>query len=261
LNKVTVVKIGGATLGSQDTTIEDLVYLQQQGTPLVVVHGGGKLITEWLARQDIPTRFIHGERVSNAATLEVSVAVLAGWVNKEITAAVNKQGGRAVGICGVDGAIIQTEVKNSELGYVGDIIKVDITLLEVILQSGYIPVVAPIGLLATGKSEETVWVLNINADYAAGEVAVALAAERLIFLTDVVGVCNQSGALLPQLSPGEAEALLASGVATGGMIPKVKACLRALASASTTRIIDGRQPQALRQELEGNGSGTTIQAV
>lgn len=261
MNKVTVVKIGGATLGSQDTTIEDLVYLQQQGTPLVVVHGGGKLITDWLSRQNIPTRFVHGERVSDAATLKVSVAVLAGLVNKEITSAINAQGGRAAGICGVDGAVLQTKIKNAELGYVGDITKVDTALLEMLLQSGYIPVVAPIGLLTAAGEKEAVRVLNINADYAAGELAVALAAEKLIFLTDVIGVCDQSGSLLPQLSPDEAEALLVSGVAMGGMIPKVSTCLRALAGVSLTRIIDGRQPRALRRELDGNGSGTTIKTV
>jgi len=258
LDKVIVVKIGGATLGSQDTTIEDITYLQKQGKSLVIVHGGGKLITEWLAKQNIASQFVHGERVSNAATLEVAVSVLAGLVNKEIVAAINDQGGQAIGISGVDGAFIQVRVKDIELGYVGTISKVNTTPLKMLLQSGYIPVVAPIGLLSGDRLSETIRILNINADYVAGEVAAAVGAERLIFLTDVAGVCDQSGKLLPQLSPDEAEALLASGVASGGMIPKVKACLKALASASTTCIIDSRQPHALLREIEDGGSGTTI---
>jgi len=258
LNKAIVVKIGGATLDSNDTTIEDIVHLQQQGKLLVIVHGGGKLVTEWLTKQGVPTRFVHGERVTDRATLEVVTAVLAGLVNKEIVAAINNLGGKAIGISGVDGALIQGRIKNIELGYIGTVVKVNITPLKVLLESGYIPVVAPVSLLAFDKPDEAPQVLNINADTVAGEIAAAIGAERLIFLTDVVGVCDQSGELLPQLSPDEAEALMASGVASAGMIPKIKACLRALPDASITRIIDGRQPHALLREIEGKGDGTTI---
>ena len=261
MDKVIVVKIGGATLGSQDTTIEDIVYLQKQGKSLVIVHGGGKLITEWLSKQGISTRFVHGERVSDEATLEVAVSVLAGLVNKEIVAAINDRGGQAVGISGVDGAFIQVRIKDIELGYVGTVMKINTTPLEMLLQSGYIPVVAPIGFLSSDKPNKTIRMLNINADYAAGEIVAAVEAERLIFLTDVVGVCDQSGRLLPRLSPDEAEALITSGVASGGMIPKIKACLRALTSVSTTCIIDGRQPHTLLREIENFGGGTTIQVV
>ena len=138
--------------------------------------------------------------------------------------------------------------------------KISITPLEVLLQSGYIPVVAPIGLLS-GKSDETIRMLNINADTVAGEIAAAVGAEKLIFLTDIVGICAQSGKLLPQLSPSEAEALVASGVASEGMIPKIKACLRALSNTSSTCVINGRQPHALLRNIEGKGGGTTIKKV
>jgi acetylglutamate kinase len=258
LDKVIVIKIGGATLGSHDTTIEDIVSLQQQGKSLVVVHGGGKVITDWLEKRGIPSRFVHGERVTDDATLEVVISVLAGLVNKEIVADINARGGKAIGISGVDGAFIQGRVKDQELGYVGSVVKVDPAPLEAMLQSGYIPVIAPLGIHTTDKADKAPKVLNINADVAAGEIAVAIGAEKLIFLTDVVGVCDQSGNLLPHLSPGEAEALMASGVASGGMIPKIKACLRALSGTSTTCIIDGRQPHALLKEVEGHGGGTTI---
>ena len=259
MSDVIVVKIGGATLGSHDTTIEDIVELQQQGRSLVVVHGGGKVITDWLGKRGIPTRFINGERVTDEATLEVVISVLVGVVNKEIVADINALGGMAAGISGADGALIQSRIKDKELGYVGTVAKVNPAPLEELLESGYIPVVAPVSLQATNKPEETPQVLNINADAVAGEIAVAIGAERLIFLTDVAGVCDRSGNLLPHLAPGEAEALVTSGVASAGMIPKIKACLGALSGTTTACIIDGRQPHALLNEIEGKGSGTTIQ--
>ncbi len=253
-----MVKLGGASLGSGDTAIDDIVYLQQQGKSLVVVHGGGKLITEWLTKQGISTRFVHGERVTDRATLEVVISVLAGLVNKEIVAKINDLGGQAVGISGVDGALIQGRIKDIELGYVGSVVKVNLAPVEALLHKGYIPVVAPVGLLSVDKPDETTRMVNINADVVAGEIAAAIGAESLIFLTDVVGICDSSGKLLPQLSPDEAEGLIASGVASAGMIPKIKACLRALSNTSTTCIIDGRQPHALLGEIEGKNTGTTI---
>ncbi len=261
MDKVIVVKLGGATLGSHNTTIEDIVELQRRGKSLVVVHGGGKLITEWLAKQGISSRFVQGERVTDKATLEVVISVLAGLVNKEIVAAINGLGGQAVGISGIDGGLIQGKIKDIELGYVGTIVKVNIALLEALLQSGFIPVVAPVSLHSFDRPDDAPLMLNVNGDTVAGEIAAAIGAERLIFLTDVAGIRDHSGKLLPQLSPGEAEALLASGVASEGMIPKIKACLRTLSNTSTNRIIDGRQPHALLREIEGVGGGTTIQKV
>ena len=265
MDKIIVVKLGGATLGSHDTAIEDIVELQRQGKSLVVVHGGGKLITEWLKKQGISSRFIQGERVTDQATLDVVISVLAGLVNKEIVAAINSLGGRSAGISGVDGAIIEGRISDKDKGYVGTVTRVNTTLLEVLLASAFIPVIAPVGLNSFDRLANAPATLNFNADVVAGEIAVATGAERLIFLTDVAGICDQSGKLLPQLSPGEAEALVASGVASGGMIPKVKACLRALSNTSTTRrvlstcIIDGRQPHALLKVIEGSDAGTTIQ--
>ena len=258
MNKITVVKLGGATLGSHDTALEDMVGLQRQGKSLVVVHGGGKLITEWLTKQNISSRFVRGERVTDRATLEVVTAVLAGLVNKEIVAAISNLGGRAVGISGVDGALIEGRIGDKEKGYVGALARVNTALLEALLKSGFIPVVAPVGLNSFDRPANAPPTLNFNADIVAGEIAAAIIAERLIFLTDVEGITDQSGEVLPQLSPGEAEALVASGVASGGMIPKIKACLRALSNTSTTCIIDGRQPHALLREIEGAGGGTTI---
>lgn len=260
LNKIIVIKLGGATLGSHDTILADLAYLQQRGKSLVVVHGGARVSTEWLSRLGIPSRFVDGERVTDKATLDVVTAVLAGLVNKEIVAAINSLGGRAIGISGVDGALIQGKIKSKEMGYMGTVVKVDVAPLETLLDSGYIPVVAPVSLHSFDRPDEAPQLLNINGDPVAGEIAAAIGAERLIFLTDVDGVRDQSGKLLPRISPDEAEALLASGVISGGMVPKIKACLRALSTASTTRIIDGKQPHALLNEIMGGGGGTTISA-
>ena len=253
-----MVKIGGAVFDGGDTTVEDVIALQKQGKSLVIVHGGGGSVTEWLERREIATRFVHGERATDVATLEVATAVLAGLVNKEIVAAVNNAGGKAVGISGVDGALIQGRIKDKDLGYTGVVVKVDTALLETLLRAGYIPVVSSISLHSLDRPDGAPQILNINADPVAGEIAAAIGAERLIFLTDVTGIHDQSGKLLSGLSANEAEALIASGVASGGMIPKIRACLRALASVSTACIVDGRQPHALIRAVEGKGGGTAI---
>ncbi len=258
MDKVIVVKIGGSTLGSHDTTIEDIVGLQRQGKSLIVVHGGGKVITDWLSKQGISSKFVQGERVTDQPTLEVVTSVLAGLVNKDIVAAINRLGGRAVGISGVDGALIEGKIADKEKGYVGAVTKVNTTILETLLKAGFVPVVATVGLNTFDRVADIPPTLNFNADTVAGEIAAATGAERLIFLTDVAGILDKSGKVLPQLSPREAEALVASGVASGGMIPKINAGLRALSRTPTTCIIDGRQPHTLLKEIEKGSVGTTI---
>jgi acetylglutamate kinase len=258
MENVIVVKIGGSTFGSGDTTPEDVASLQRQGRPMVIVHGGGDLVTEWLKRQGVSTRFVRGERVTDAPTLEVVTAVLAGLANKEIVAAINCRGGRAIGISGVDGALIQSRMKDKELGYVGAVVKMEPAPLEALLAAGFVPVVSPLALHSYDRLEDAPRIVNMNGDAVAGEIAAAIGAGRLIFLTDVAGVCDKEGELITRLSAYEAEALVTSGVASGGMIPKINACLRALSRTAITRIIDGRQPHALIRELEDKAGGTTI---
>ena len=259
-----MVKLGGATFGRHEPTVldigdvENIVELQRRGKSLIIVHGGGALITEWLKKQEIPSQFIHGERVTDRATLEVAISVLAGLVNKEIVAAINSLGGQAVGISGVDGALLECKLSDKELGYVGTVTSVNTDLFEILLNSGFIPVVAPLSTHSSGKSDDDPQILNINADVVAGEIAAAIGAEKLIFLTDVAGIYDEQGNLVSYLSLSEAEALLASGVASGGMIPKLRACLRALSSTQTVSIIGGKTPHALLKEIEEGGVGTTI---
>jgi acetylglutamate kinase len=258
MKNVIVIKIGGSTFGSGDTTIEDIVALQKQGKPPVVVHGGGSAVTDWLKRQGITTRFVRGERVTDKPTLEVATAVLSGLVNKEITAAINIQGGRAVGISGADGALIESRVSDREMGYVGAVVKVNPAILEELLKAGFVPVVSPVSLYSVDRPGDAPLLVNVNGDPVAGDIAAALKAERLIFLTDVDGIADASGQVLSRLSGSEAEAMIASGVISGGMIPKVNACLKALNAGARARIIDGRKPHALLKEIEGGDGGTEI---
>ncbi|HSW57018.1 MAG TPA: acetylglutamate kinase, partial [Dehalococcoidales bacterium] len=182
-----VVKIGGSTLGQHDTTMADLVELQKRGIPVIVVHGGGKIITEWLGKQGAPTQFVQGERVTDKAGLEVVTAVLAGLVNKELTAALLALGGKAIGMSGVDGALLEGQVRNPALGFVGSPVKVNNELLSTLLNAGYMPVISSIGLNIERKQGQP-HLLNINADTAAGEIAASMQARKLVFLTDITGI-------------------------------------------------------------------------
>jgi acetylglutamate kinase len=258
LSKAIVVKLGGSTLGSHDTTLDDLVALQKRGMLPVVVHGGANVVTDWLQRLSIPTRFVKGLRVTDAETLRVVIAILAGLVNKELVAAIEGLGGQAVGLSGIDGGLLEARVKDADMGYVGEVVKVNPAVLQAVLGMGFIPVIAPLSLQSSPDRGDNGFVLNVNGDTAAGMIAAALDAEKLIFLTDVTGIHSASGELIAHLSPEQAQDLLDSGVASGGMIPKIEACLVALSSVGTTRIIDGRLSHALIREVEGNMVGTTI---
>lgn len=258
--KPIVVKIGGSTLGSHDTTLEDLVELQRKGKSLVVVHGGAKVTSEWLGRLGITTSFINGLRVTDAETLKVVAAALGGLVNKELVVAIQALGGKAIGLSGCDGNLLWASIKSPELGYVGEIVAVDPAPLKLLLDAGYIPVVAPVSF---GSAEGKVSLLNVNGDTAAGEIAAALGAEKLIFLTDVDGIYDREGKPVPKLNMVEARNMIATGVASGGMVPKIEASLRALSTVKIVRIIDGRASHALLNEVAGKARsnrlrGTTV---
>jgi acetylglutamate kinase len=253
----TVVKLGGSTLGAHDTSLRDIAGAWREGCPLVVVHGGGATVSAWLERAGIAPRFARGLRVTDAATLDVVVAVLAGLVNKQIVAELAALGARAVGLSGADGGMLQARRYDDELGFVGQIERVDAGALRDLLRAGHLPVVAPIAIEGGAASGQ---LLNTNADTAAGEVAAALGAERLVLLTDVAGVLDAQKRLLPRLSAGEARALIVDGTAGGGMIPKLEAALRAASAGCTTRIIDGTVDGALARALRGDDVGTTVTA-
>jgi acetylglutamate kinase len=257
VNDVLVIKIGGSTLGSHDTALADVVELQRRGMRPVVVHGGGALISEWLDRLNVPTRFEKGLRVTDEESLRVVVAVLAGLVNKEVVAQLSSLGAGAVGLSGADGGLLRARVLDAGLGFVGEIIGVDSAPLRSLLDDGCIPVVAPIALEWQGEWPSS-QLLNINADSAAGAVANALGARWLVFLTDVSGVRTAEGDIADSLSPEQARALIEGGVIEGGMIPKVQASLGAAEAGSRCSIVDGRGEHALLQSIEGRVTGTTI---
>ena len=253
-----VVKIGGSTLGSGDTTLQDLVELQLQGAPVVVVHGGGPIINQWVKNTGVRSRFVRGLRVTDDPTMEVVLAVLAGLVNKRLVAAIQRLGGEAVGVSGVDGRLIQARVRDPEMGLVGEIVDVRTHVVDRILEDGFMPIVAPVALSEGVDSSEETAILNVNGDTVAGELAAALKAKCLIFLTDVEGVRDSTGRVIPRLLSAQARALIQGGVASGGMIPKLEACLTALSQVTKTSIVDGRKPRALTEYLSGVELGTRV---
>ncbi|UOF91372.1 acetylglutamate kinase [Fodinisporobacter ferrooxydans] len=262
--EIVVIKYGGSSIGSGlADVIQDVLKLQQSGWKPVLVHGGGKDITSMLSRLQIEGKFVNGLRLTDAPTLDVVEMVLRGKVNLQLVAEIQKQGGKAIGLSGVDGGMIQVRQKLPELGFVGDVKSVATELLEVAVATQYIPVVAPIGMDAQGQR------FNINADEAAGAIAGALQASRCIFLTDVAGVMRQSHTqsdgqpiVADTLTRQEIESMIASGEIYGGMIPKMEACLYALeAGAQLVQIVDGRKTGILAETLiEQLPHGTKIVA-
>ena len=270
--KTILIKFGGHAMGKADYVnafAADIALLDQVGAKPVVVHGGGPQIGEMLKKLQIESSFIDGLRVTDEATVSIVEMVLAGGINKALVAAIAGAGGRAVGVSGKDGGLITARklmamAKASDsavqqavdLGFVGEPSHVDVTVLNALMQHHLIPVVAPVGGGEDGKT------YNINADTAAGAIAAALNATRLLMLTDVTGVLDQSGKLISSLTISQAEALIHNGTISGGMIPKVKTCIDAVqGGAEGAVIIDGRAPHALLVELfTEHGMGTMITA-
>lgn len=237
-----VIKIGGSTLGSADSTFEDVARIARDGDIPVVVHGGGAEASRWLERMSIPSRFEKGLRVTDEAVLPVVVAVFGGLVNKRIVAAINAAGGRAVGISGADGRLLECRIASPELGHVGEPIAVHADVVRAILAGGFMPVISSLGYVPGDEFDQLV---NVNADTVAGNIAAAVGARELVFLTDVPGVRGADGKVMATLDETSTLQLIAAGVIAGGMIPKVEACLHAVRLGVSARIIDGRFAGAL----------------
>lgn len=258
-----VVKYGGAAMKDtmlKDKVIRDIVFLSCVGLRPVVVHGGGPEINSWLDKLGIEPQFNNGLRVTDAATMDVVEMVLVGRVNKEIVSLINRAGGSAVGLCGMDGNLIKARPEGRVgIGFVGEVTSMDVKILESLVSNGYIPVVSSVAADETGQA------YNINADTVAGELAAALGAEKLILLTDTAGILKNykdPSTLLHKLDIQEARQLIATGIVGGGMIPKVNCCVRSLAQGvRATHIIDGRIPHALLLEIfTDTGIGSMIVA-
>ncbi len=257
---IVVIKFGGNAMGDDEAMAEfaqDIVLMRQVGLNPVVVHGGGPMINALLARLGIVSEFVRGKRVTDAATVEVVEMVLSGLVNKRIVQAINDQGGRAVGISGKDDDLMVCEMDDPALGFVGRPRDMRVQVLRDLFAAGIIPVVAPIG---PGDNGET---FNVNGDTAAGAIAAALKADRLLLLTDVAGVKDAEGDVVTQLTPDHVRALIAEGTIAGGMIPKVETALAAIdGGVRAVVILDGRIPNACLLELFTDyGAGTIIRST
>ena len=255
---VVVVKFGGNAMGDEEAMAEfarDIVLMKQVGVNPVVVHGGGPMINEMLDKLGIKSDFVRGKRVTDQRTVEVVEMVLTGLVNKRIVQAIMDEGGRAVGLSGKDDDLMVAEADDPELGFVGKPVEMNVQVLRDLYSAGIIPVVAPV---ATGmKSNET---FNVNGDTAAGAIAGALKADRLLLLTDVPGVKDASGEVVTQITPEQVRAMIADGTIAGGMIPKTETALDAIEKGvRAVVILDGRLPNASLLELfTEHGAGSII---
>ncbi|MQG06089.1 MAG: acetylglutamate kinase [SAR202 cluster bacterium] len=257
LKDITVIKIGGSTLGEHDTSLQDVVDMKLRGLNPVVVHGGGALVSSWMKKNGIIPQFVGGLRVTNRESLDVAIAVLTGLVNKSLVAEIQSLGCLAVGISGVDANTLIAEVVDNKLGYVGKIVDVRVDVLRSLIQSGYIPVVSSVAMTKQKDNSDSL-ILNINADHAAGEIAIALQADSVVFMTDVPGIMDSSRRLISRVTKDQAQSLINSKVIDGGMIPKVESCCRSLDFVKKTYIVDGRKSHVLRDLFDGKFSGTRI---
>lgn len=260
--KIIVVKYGGSAMIDEElkqNVIEDVVLLKLVGFKPVIVHGGGKDINKWLSLKGIEPNFKNGLRVTDAETMEIAEMVL-GKVNKELVTKVQSLGVKAVGISGKDGGMIKVDkkiIKDGDLGFVGDIKSVNVTVINDMLENDYLPIISPIGL------DDDFQTYNINADEAASAIAVALGAEKLAYLSDVEGVrydADDPNSIIGQIYTDETEELIRDGIISGGMIPKIKNCTDAIRSGvKKVHILDGRVPHSLLLEIFTNkGIGTLI---
>lgn len=259
-DKIIVVKYGGNAMISEDLkmqVMEDIVLLWLIGVKPVLVHGGGPEISEMLKKVGKKSEFVEGLRVTDKETAEIVQMVLAGKINKQLVNLLGEHGGNAIGISGIDGHLIEAEVKDERLGFVGEITNVNVQPILDLIEKGYIPVVSTVGCDNEGN------VYNINADTAASYIAGAMKAERLITMTDIPGILrdvNDPDSLIKRVNIKEARQLFADGIVTGGMIPKVECCIEAVErGVRRVTILDGRVPHAVLLELlTDEGAGTMV---
>ena len=258
-DSIVVIKLGGHAMGSDEameTFARDVVLMQQVGVNPVIVHGGGPMINQMLEKLDIKSEFVNGKRVTDEATMEVVEMVLSGRVNKRIVQAINGQGGKAVGLSGKDAGLITCDPADPALGLVGNPTEINPSILHTLFRDDAIPVIAPLG---AGRNGET---YNINGDTAAGAIAAALKADRLLLLTDIDGVRDATGEVVTELTADQIREMTRDGTIAGGMIPKTETALAAIeGGVRAVVILDGRAPNAVLLELyTEHGAGSLIRA-
>ncbi|HVR89098.1 MAG TPA: acetylglutamate kinase [Candidatus Limnocylindria bacterium] len=254
LRETVVLKLGGSVAGEDDGALSLAASLHDAGRPLVVVHGGGPLVGEWTKRLGLEVRFERGLRVTDEATRDVALAVLAGLVNTTLVARLHAKGVPAVGLSGVDGGMLRAERAEPSLGLVGRVAMVDSSLVEELLDALRVPVIAPAAVDSGGV------IVNVNGDSAAGAIAASIAARLLAFVTDVPGVRGKDGKVITRLDRDRAKALVDDGTIEGGMLPKVEACLVAAAAGCRAAIVSSRDVDAVEALLSGELAGTVFEA-
>ena len=260
VGKTVVVKYGGNAMINPDLkqqVMDDIVLLWLIGVKVVLIHGGGPEITGMMDKLGKKPEFVDGLRVTDKETVDIVQMVLAGKVNKTLVTMLEKRGGNAIGLCGMDGKLIEARMKSEKLGYVGEVTKINIGPVADILEKGYIPVISTLGCDAEGNA------YNINADTAAAHIAGALGAERFILMTNIAGILKDKddpSTLIPEISLSEADSLFESGIISSGMIPKVQCCVTAIkAGVKNVVIMDGRVHHSILMELLTNeGAGTLV---
>ena len=244
-DEAVVIKIGGNILPHRDAFCDDIKALWEAQVLTIIVHGGGRAVTDWEQALGRESKFVNGLRATDADALELVQMVLAGKVNSDLVAMLNARGIHAIGLTGADVELLLAKPlkKPAGLGFVGEVDKVNVAIFMMLSEAGMVPVIAPLGVTEEGQ------LLNINADAAAGSIAKVLQARHLLLLTDVPGVQDKRGAVLPTLTAARTLQLIRNGTISGGMIPKVNACLYALEGAQSAHIVDGREPHAVLRQL------------
>ena len=256
---VIVLKIGGSVAGEDVAALDTIASLHDGGHALVIVHGGGPLVNEWAAKLGHETKFVRGLRVTDEPTRDIALAVLGGLANARVVSALIGRGVPAVGLTGIDGGILRAQREDTQLGYVGNVRRVDSGLLEELLEAGRVPVIAPAAFEEPqGEAPE---ILNVNGDSAAGAIAASLGARLLVFVTDVPGVRTKDGKVVASLDRERAKTLVDDGTIEGGMLPKVEACLVASNAGCRAAIVAARTGDAVERLLAGEQVGTVFEAA
>ena len=253
---LSVIKIGGSTIDDWDKNLAQLNHILDMGQSIIIVHGGGKTVSEWGSKLGIRPEFVKGLRKTDNNTLEVAISILSGLVNSKLVSYLNNRKINAVGVSGLSGNMIMANVTNKELGLVGEIRSINTDLIENLLNNNFVPVISPLGINQNQKNiDESI--LNINADFVASEIAKTLRANKLIYQTDVDGIKDEKGRVIPKMTLDQAKNLIYSGIVVGGMVPKLQSCIDSMQGVDHGHIING-SGNTLIDIFKGKRVGTEI---
>tara|TARA_B100000941_G_scaffold132386_1_gene93587 strand:- start:141 stop:923 length:783 start_codon:yes stop_codon:yes gene_type:complete len=255
-SSLSVIKIGGSTINDWDKNLSQLNQILDMGQSIIIVHGGGKTVSEWGSKLGIRPEFVKGLRKTDKNTLEVAISILSGLVNSKLVSYLNSRKINAVGVSGLSGNMIKASVSNQELGLVGDIKTINTDLIQNLINNNYVPVISPLGINQKPNDiDESI--LNINADFVASGIAKTLKANKLIYQTDVDGIKDEKGRVIPKMTLDQAKNLIYSGIVVGGMVPKLQSCIDSMQGVDRSHIING-SGNTLIDIFKGKRVGTEI---